>query len=459
MDANAIAQMTDRMRKTFHGGRTRPLGWRLQQLSQLKAMLRDKERELVQALQADVGKPEFESFTAELAFTTGEIGLIQKNLAKWMKPQKAATPLAGQPGRSEIHKEPLGVVLIIGAWNYPIQLTLAPLLGALAAGNCAVVKPSEVSPHTSKALAQFLPQYLDDACVKVVEGGISETTALLEQRWDHIFYTGNGNVGRVVMAAAAKNLTPVTLELGGKSPCIVDSDVDADLAARRIAWGKFFNAGQTCTAPDYVLVQRDREAALLDGFKKAIRGFYGDNPRQSPDYARIVNERHHQRVRRLIDSGEVVVGGEAVESERYIAPTVLRNVKADSPVMQEEIFGPVLPVLTVESVDEAIEFVGARPKPLALYLFAEDKDTQRRVLERTSSGGVTVNHTILHVGNPNLPFGGVGASGMGAYHGKASFDVFTHHKSVLKKGTFLDPDFIYPPYKESKLKWVKRLLG
>ncbi|MEW6776067.1 MAG: aldehyde dehydrogenase family protein [Bdellovibrionota bacterium] len=459
MASNGIPSVVESLRKSFQSGRTRPLGWREGQLSALIKMLKEREGEFTQALTKDLGKPQFESFTAELAFVIQEAVLSRKNLRKWARPEKVSTPLVAQPGKSEVRKDPLGVTLVIGAWNYPVQLTLAPLIGAIAAGNCAVVKPSEVAAHTSALLAKLVPLYLDQECIRIVEGAIQETTELLDQKWDLIFYTGNGNVAKVIMAAATKNLTPVVLELGGKSPCIVDSDADVTLAARRIAWGKFYNAGQTCTAPDYVLVKDSVEAEFVDGLKGAIREFYGDNPKKSPDFARIVNQRHHQRVRRLIDgSGEVALGGEADEADRYIAPTVLRNVKADAPVMAEEIFGPVLPVLKVKETDEAIEFVNSRPKPLALYLFTRSSQTQEKVVTRTSSGGVCVNHTILHVANPNLPFGGVGASGMGAYHGKASFDVFTHKKSVMSKPNWIDPGFIYPPYTEGKFGLVKKLI-
>jgi aldehyde dehydrogenase (NAD+) len=352
----------------------------------------------------------------------------------------------------------LGVVLIISPWNYPLQLLLVPLVGAIAAGNCAVLKPSEITPAMSDLFARRLPNYVDRESIQVVEGGVAETTALLAERFDHIFYTGNGTVGRIVMEAAAKHLTPVTLELGGKSPCIVDQHTDLDVAAKRIIWGKFFNAGQTCVAPDYVLVQQAIEDALLARMKQTLVEFFGDDPSKSPDYGRIVNERHHQRLMKLLPgSGEVVAGGVGDEEKRYIAPTILRNVPADAPVMADEIFGPILPVLKYAGIDEAIARVNARPKPLALYLFTNDEEVQKRVLERTSSGGVTVNHTLLHLTVPALPFGGVGASGLGAYHGKFSFETFSHRKSVLIKPTWLDLKFIYPPYDKTKRKLVRWL--
>jgi len=459
--ANVVAgipELVATMRGHFDSGRTRPQRWRQRQLEGLARLLEEREAEILDALAADLGKPKLEAFTAEVAYLASEIAVTRKKLAKWMKPTRVRTPLVTQPGKSFVHKDPLGLVLIIAPWNYPFQLALAPLVGALAAGNCAVVKPSEISPQTSTLIARLLPEYLDPDCVKVVEGAVPETTELLAQRWDHIFYTGNGTVGRIVMAAAAKHLTPVTLELGGKSPCIVDEQVNLDVAARRIVWGKFYNAGQTCVAPDYVLAHESVHDLLLDKLVSTVREFYGADPQKSGDYGRIVNERHHRRLMKLMDSGEAVVGGTGDESDRYIAPTVLRNVAGDSPVMADEIFGPILPVLPIESVDKAIAFVNERPKPLALYLFSDDGEVQKDVIRRTSSGGATINHAWLHLAVHDLPFGGVGESGMGAYHGKASFDTFTHHKSVLQKPTKVDPTLLYPPYDDKKKKILRFLM-
>jgi aldehyde dehydrogenase (NAD+) len=320
-----------------------------------------------------------------------------------------------------------------------------------------VLKPSEVAPASSAVLAELVPRYLDRECVQVVEGGVAETTELLSQQWDHIFYTGNGTVGRIVMQAAARHLTPVTLELGGKSPAIVDAEVDLEVAARRITWAKFFNAGQTCVAPDYVLVHPSQEQPLLSAIKSTLREFYGDDPKKSADYGRIVNDRHHTRLVRLLGAGEVVTGGQHDAAQRYLAPTVLRNVPADAPVMADEIFGPILPVLTVPDVNAAIRFVTARDKPLALYVFSKNSAHIDQILESTTSGGACVNDAVTHLVPPDLPFGGVGGSGMGAYHGRAGFDTFTHRKSVLHKGTLVDPALRYPPYTDTKFKWVKRL--
>ena len=446
------------LRAHFESGGTKPLSWRLSQLDALKHFLMEREQDIFAALDADLGKPATEAFTAEIGITLTDLRLARKNLASWMKPERVRTSLAAMPGRSYIYREPLGVTLIIGAWNYPLYLVLSPLLGALAAGNCAVLKPSELAPNVSALLAKWLPKYLDSKAVQVVEGAVPETTALLREKWDHIFYTGNGTVGRIVMEAAAKQLTPVTLELGGKSPCIVDESADLDMAAKRIVYGKFFNAGQTCVAPDYVLVHEHVHDALINRMVSTIREFYGDDPKRSPDYARIVNERHHARLTRLLGDADVVTGGETDVPDRYIAPTILKNVTEDDALMREEIFGPILPVISVASLGSAIGFVNRHDKPLALYLFAGDKDAQDRVLAGTSAGGTTINHIWLHLGVSQLPFGGVGESGMGAYHGRYSFETFSHRRAVLKKSTFPDPPLLFPPYSLRKLRWLKRLL-
>jgi aldehyde dehydrogenase (NAD+) len=451
--ADRIPELVARLRACFDSGRTRPLEWRRAQLRALRAMMRERGDELVAAVRADFGKPVLEAWAADVGAVSMEAGGALRRLARWTRPERVGwLPI---PGRMRVLREPLGVVLIISPWNYPIQLLLSPLVGAIAAGNCAVLKPSEVTPHTSAALARLVPRYLDPEAVALVEGGVEETTRLLAERWDHIFYTGNGTVARVVMQAAARHLTPVTLELGGKSPCIVDDDVDVRVAARRIAWGKFLNAGQTCVAPDYVLVKRELEEKLVEALAETVESFYGSDPKRSPDFARIVNERHHQRVAGLLKDGTPVFGGEVDAAQRYVAPTVLRGVSPDSSIMQEEIFGPVLPVLPVASIDEAIDFVNRREKPLALYLFTRRREVEERVLARTSSGGACVNGTILHLASPDLPFGGVGPSGMGAYHGRFSFETFSHRKAVLVRGLRLDPKMLYPPYGRLKTRLAK----
>jgi len=424
-------------------------------------MLAEGEASFTTALGRDLGKSAIEGFVTEIALVRAEIDYALQHLDGWLRPEKAHVPTKQLPGRARIHRDPLGVVLIIGPWNYPIQLVLAPLVGALAAGNAAVLKPYEVSEHSSHALAKLVPQYLDPEAVSVVEGGVRETTALLDERWDHIFYTGNGTVGRVVMAAAAKHLTPVTLELGGKSPTIVDRSANLDVAARRIAWGKYINAGQTCVAPDYVLVDRQVEGPLAARLRDTVLRFYGDDPSASSDYGRIINDRHFARLARMLDdegAGEVIFGGERDEADRYIAPTALRGTDPTAPIMQEEIFGPVLPLLAVDNMDAAIDFVNTRDKPLALYVFAENQAVSDRIVNHTAAGGVCVNATVFHLVVPGLPFGGVGESGMGAYHGRASFEAFSHAKSVLSKPTSVDPSIAYPPYRGLKAKLLRRLL-
>ncbi|MGZ4804053.1 MAG: aldehyde dehydrogenase family protein [Acidimicrobiia bacterium] len=458
---DAPTDIVKRLRSTFDAGRTRPVEWRTAQLKALKRLLAEGESEMLDALRRDLGKSATEGFVTEIALVRAEIDHTLAHLGGWLRPQKVHVPAKQLPGKARIHRDPLGVVLIIGPWNYPIQLVLAPLVGALAAGNAAVLKPAELSAHASHALARLVPRYLDPDAVAVVEGGVPETTSLLDERWDHIFYTGNGAVGRVVMAAAAKHLTPVTLELGAKSPTIVDRSANLDVAARRIAWGKYTNAGQTCVAPDYVLVDRRVEGPLTARLRDTVRRFYGDDPQMSADYGRIINDRHFARLGRLLDddgAGEVVYGGERDENDRYLAPTAVRGTEPTSPMMQEEIFGPVLPLIAVDDVDAAIEFVNAREKPLALYVFTEDADVADRVVANTTAGGMCVNSTVFHLAVPGLPFGGVGESGMGAYHGRATFETFSHAKSVLTKPTSVDPGIAYPPYQGIKAKLLRRLL-
>ena len=450
-----IAPTVQRLRQTFDSGRTRPLAWRKEQLEGVLAFGREQSEALVAALQADMGKPELEARTSDIGQISVEAKLALKNLKKWTRPEGAGwMPVLG---RSFVQRDPLGVVLIIAPWNYPVGLLVSPMIGALAAGNAMVLKPSEVTPRTSAALAELLPKYIDTDAVAIIEGGVEETSALLEERFDHILYTGNGSVGRIVMEAASRNLTPVTLELGGKSPCIVDRTADLAVAGRRIAWGKFMNAGQTCIAPDYILVESSVEEALIESIQQAVHEFYGDDPGQSSDYTRIVNRRHHERISKLMAGHSVVFGGSSDPERCYIEPTLLRGVPPTAPIMQEEIFGPVLPVLTIENLDEAIQFVNGREKPLALYLFSQDSAAEEKVLSETTSGGACMNGTILHIGNSKMPFGGVGPSGMGAYHGRHSFETFSHRKAVLRRGIRLDPKMMYPPYTKRKTDMIKKM--
>jgi len=455
---DSAAATVEALRATYRSGVTRPLAWRRRQLQQLARMLEENEAEFADALRTDLGKSPIEAYITETAFVLSEVEDMLKHLARWNRPKRVRSPLVTLPARSKLVPEPLGVVLVIAPWNYPMQLLLAPVAGAIAAGNTVVMKPSEVSAATSAVLARLVPRYLDPSAVTLVEGGVPETTALLEQRFDHIFYTGNGTVGRVVMAAAARHLTPVTLELGGKSPVIVDRSANLRVAARRVAWGKWLNAGQTCIAPDYVLVDEQVRQGFLDELTRAVTAFYGADPRNSPDYGRIVSDRHVTRLAGLLEGGTVVLGGDVEPGERYIAPTVLVDVDPASPIMQEEIFGPLLPVLTVSSAREAVDFVNDRDHPLALYVFASDRSVCDDVVARTTSGGVTVNGTMLHFTNPHLPFGGVGESGMGGYHGESGVRLFQHLKPVLSRGTALDPSLPYPPYNDRKAKIFRKVL-
>ena len=456
-----IPEIVQQLRDGFHSGVVRDIESRRAQLRSLREMFVEQEDRLIDALVADVGKPRIEAYTTEIAFTINEIDHTLKHLDAWNKPTKVKVPITFKPGSATLRPEPLGTVCIIAPWNYPVQLLFAPLVPALAAGNTAVLKPSEVTPSVSALIEELVPRYFNASTVAVVTGAVDETTALLEQRFDHIFYTGNGKVGRVVMRAAAEHLTPVTLELGGKSPAIVAADANIEVSAKRLAWAKFLNAGQTCVAPDYVLVDASVEDQFVTALADAVTTFYGADPRQSNDYARIVNERHHDRLMKLLEAGgydATVIGGTGDRGSRYIAPTVLAGVKPDAAVMDDEIFGPILPVLAVGDVDEAIRFVNDREKPLALYAFSSDEDTLEHVVANTSAGGVTLNHAIMHLAVPDLPFGGVGESGMGSYHGKAGFDTFSHAKAVLDKPTRPDPALMYPPYTNMKQKIIRKFL-
>ncbi|MEV7423397.1 MULTISPECIES: aldehyde dehydrogenase family protein [unclassified Streptomyces] len=431
--AEASAEAVARLRATFGTGRTKELSWRLGQLAALRALLTEEAETLQAALLADLGKNPVEAYRAEVGFTINELDHTVTHLEEWLRPKAAAVPDAFLPAEARVVRDPLGVVLIIAPWNYPVQLALAPLVGALASGNAVVVKPSELAPATSAALAGLLPKYLDTDAVAVVEGAVPETTALLEQRFDHIFYTGSGNVGRIVMTAAAKHLTPVTLELGGKSPVVVEPGADLEVTARRIARGKFANAGQTCVAPDYVLAIGDTAARLEPYLAAAVRELYGDDTAANPGYGKIVNDRNFDRLTGLLGAGRVVTGGGHDRTARHIDPTVLADVPPDAPVMSEEIFGPILPVLPVPDLDAAITFINDRDKPLALYAFTGSDRTKERLTRETSSGALTFGLPVQHLAVPELPFGGVGASGMGRYHGEYSIDTFSHAKAILDK--------------------------
>ncbi len=444
-------------RQYFHTGATRPVVARKQALDKLEAALLRREGDLLSALQSDLGKAPFEGYATEVGLVLAELRDTRKHLGAWSRPRRVPMPLSQFPSTGRVCPEPYGVALIMAPWNYPVQLTLVPLISALAAGCTAVVKPSELAPATSAILASLLGETFPPEYVRVVEGGVETNTALLEERFDVIFFTGSPRVGKIVMAAAARHLTPVTLELGGKSPVIVCPDADLDLTARRLVWGKFLNAGQTCVAPDHVYVPAAQRDGLVRAMGKYIQKSYGDNPLDSPDLPRIVNASHFTRLLSLLDGGRVAFGGKSAEYTLKIEPTILTDVEENSPIMSEEIFGPLLPVLTYDSLDGLVAQLQSRERPLALYLFTRDKGTERRVLEALPFGGGCVNDTVVHLTASGLPFGGVGNSGMGACHGKAGFDAFTHQKSILKKGR-LDVPVRYPPYQDSKIRLLKKLM-
>lgn len=447
------------LRQTFTSGKTKSLNWRKEQLLNLKRLLQENENAVYQALEKDLGKCQFESYIAEYSFVLHDIDLFVKNLKKWSRTKTVATPLLAQPGTSKLKPEPYGVSLIMGAWNYPIQLVLSPMVASLAAGNCVVLKPSELAVETSKLLADLIPKYLDNSAVSVFEGGVVETTELLKQRFDHIMYTGSEMVGKIVMRAASEHLTPVCLELGGKSPCIVDDSTNLKVTADRIVWGKFMNAGQTCIAPDYILVTPQQREPLIAALKKSLEKQYGRDPKLSKDFGRIINERHFDRLANYLEGQQdnLVVGGQTEKEQKYIAPTILFAPELDSPVMQDEIFGPILPIIEVESIDRAIEFVNEREKPLALYLFSKNDDVVKKVTEQTSSGTQCVNDAVIFMVNHRLPFGGVGNSGMGSYHGKWGFDTFSHLKPIMHRSFAADAPIRYAPFSGWKQKAMKLL--
>ncbi|MBD2356908.1 aldehyde dehydrogenase [Tolypothrix sp. FACHB-123] len=453
----SINDIIHKQREFFQTGKTKDVAFRIEKLKILKQAVIENEQAIIQALKADLNKPEFEAYATEI-LVYKEIDYAIKHIKTWTKPQKAAVPLEFLQYSAKIYPDPLGVVLIIGPWNYPFNLMIGPLVGAIAAGNCTILKPSELAPHTSSLLAGIIAKYFDPAYIALVEGGVETSQNLLAEKFDYIFFTGGTNVGRIVMEAAAKHLTPVTLELGGKSPCIVDTEINLEHTVKRIIWGKFVNAGQTCIAPDYILVDKKIKINLVEGLKKTIKEFYGDNPETSPDYARIISTKHFDRLVNLLKNGEVIIGGKTNLAERYIAPTLLENVSLDNAIMQEEIFGPILPIIEYDDIQEAIALINSRPKPLALYLFSQNKNLQQRILQETTSGGVCLNDTIMQYGVPSLPFGGVGDSGIGSYHGKAGFDTFSHRKSVLQNSFLFDLNWRYAPY-QGKLAFLKRFLG
>lgn len=456
MNSEQLIATFERSKAAFAEGRSKPVTWRLAQLQALEHMLVTHEQDFCAALEKDLSKSATEAWLTEISYVINESRYVRKNLRRWVREQRVRTPLSLQPGWSRVRPEPLGSVLIIAPWNYPLQLCLAPLVTALAAGNCAVIKPSELAPETSAALSRLLPRFLDPQCIQTVEGGVEVATVLLDQPWDHIVFTGGEKVAKIVMAAAARNLTPVTLELGGKSPCIVLPDADLDIAARRIIWGKFTNAGQTCIAPDHVMADQQTIAKLIPRMRTAIEEMFGPDPSQSPDYGRIVNRAHFDRLTALVEPRIVVAGGQSNAGDLYLAPTLLYPAGSDSPSMESEIFGPVLPLVEVAGLEDAISRVQSGNKPLAAYLFTASKQAQQRVIECLSAGSVCINDVLVFMAVDGLPFGGVGISGTGNYKGHAGFRQLSHNKAVLKRSFWPDPKMRYAPMDKNKIKWLRR---
>jgi len=456
MNSEDVADLVATLRTVHASGRTRPVEWRLAQLDGLERMLQEHEADISAALADDLGRSAAEAWIADIMPSLAEIAYARKRVRKWIRPRRTRLPLNQLPARGWVQYEPLGVVLIISPWNYPIQLTLSPLVGAIAAGNCVVVKPSEVAPATSALLADLLPRYVDAEAVMVVEGDGETSQALLAQGFDHVLFTGGTEIGRKILAAAAPTLTPVSLELGGKSPVFIAADADLGAAARRISWLKLMNSGQTCLAPDYILV----EASVRDRFVEQLLSTLAEFRAESPDAGQpIVNDRQFERLARYLEAtkGTIAVGGTVSKVDRTVQPTVILDPDPDEPAMCEEIFGPLLPVITVDDLDEAIRFVNGRPKPLAVYAFSGSKKIRKRIVDEVPGGAVVFNHIAMHVLVPQLPLGGVGDSGMGGYHGEWGFQMFSHRKSVLSKSAKPDPRFVYPPYTERALALMRRM--
>lgn len=464
--SQGVKELLKKQRELFETGVTKTYSFRYNAISSLYQALKAREEDLIQAFQVDMKKPPFESYVAELDFVYAEMRYAMKHLKSWMKPKRVLPTFAEFPAiNCKIIPEPLGSVLIIGPWNYPFQLILAPLIGAIAAGNTAILKPSEYAPATAKFIEDIIAQVFSPDYVSVVMGGIKESEVLLAEKFDFIFFTGSIPVGKIIAAAAAKHLTPSVLELGGKSPCIVHCDISGGLllkaAARRVVWGKFLNGGQTCVAPDYLIIHEDIKKQFLEEMIHVIKIFYGEEAEKSKDYARIINERHFDRLVKLMTStaaGHIICGGKFKREELFIAPTVIDNALLNDPIMNEEIFGPIFPVLTYRTLDDLLQIINHHPNPLALYLFAKDKSFQREILSRISFGGGCINDTVMHLVNHRMPFGGRGTSGFGAYHGRYGFDTFSHKKSVLKNPLSIDNFFRYPPYPNWKLKLIRKFL-
>jgi aldehyde dehydrogenase (NAD+) len=450
-------ELIETQRAFFLQGQTKSVQFRLEMLNKLRNMIKSNEQLLMDTLRQDLNKSEFDSYITEIGIVLEEIRFTMKNLTGWVKPKRVKSSLTGIGSKNYIYSEPYGVALIIAPWNYPFQLSIAPLIGAIAAGNCAVIKPSELTPKTSSLINKLISEHFPKEFISVVEGGVETNTALLKEKFDYIFFTGSVPVGRIIMEAASKHLTPVTLELGGKSPCIVHEDANLKLAAKRIAWGKFINAGQTCVAPDYLFIHKRVKDEFLQLFREAITELYGADPIGRGDFTRIVSERHFKRLASFLSNGTTYFGGRYDQTKLIIEPTVLVDIDWDDEVMSDEIFGPILPVMEYVDLGSVVAQIGKRPKPLALYTFSEGSEVQNFVLNNLSFGGGCINDTVFHLSSPHLPFGGVGESGIGAYHGKGSFEVFSHQKSILKQTTLFDLPFRYPNTKNA-LKKIKMFI-
>jgi len=454
-----ITDIIEKQKVFFKEGKLKDIRFRKEMLKKLKASVLYHSKSIEEALKKDLGKSQFESYATETGLILEEIDLHLKYLSKWTKPRKVKSPWVHFISRSFIYSEPFGRVLIYGTWNYPVQINLIPLVGAISAGNCAIIKPSEFTPNSTELLARIIGDIFPEDYVSVITGEVEESQFLLSQKFDFIFFTGSSKTGRLILEGAAKNLTPVCLELGGKSPCIVDESANIDLAARRIMWGKFVNAGQTCISPDYLLVQKDVKDMLMTKMKEYILTFFGENPAHSVDYGRIINLSNLNRLAALLSEGKIITGGKINAEDRYLSPTIIDDIKPQDPIMQEEIFGPILPVMTYSKFDEIKEYINSKPKPLALYYFSQNRENKMKAIREIPSGTMCINETVVQFGNSYLPFGGVGNSGFGKYHGKFSFDTFSHLKSVLYKSTIVDLPFRYPPYTGAKLKIMKLFLG
>jgi len=452
-----IQKKIEKQKEFFKTNKTKDISFRMLYLFKLKEVIQNKEEKILEALKKDLGKSDFEAYTSEVGFVLKSLDYTLKNIRNWAKTKKVRRPIFMPISKSYVKYEPHGTVLIIGPFNYPFQLIMEPLIGALAAGNTAIIKPSDKTPETVEILKEIIEEVFDKEHVDVVTGNREAVSELIHSDFDYIFFTGSVPVGKIVMEAASKNLTPVTLELGGKSPTIVHKDADIEKAAARIAWGKYYNAGQTCIAPDYIYVHEDVKDKLLEGLTKEIVDFYGAEPLKSPDYGRIINHKEFNRLSDLIDDQKLYFGGEKIEEKLKISPTILTNVTWDDDVMQEEIFGPILPVLTYNKISEVVNIIKDKPRPLSLYLFTEDKNLQKKIEDEVPFGGGCINDTISHVSSPRLPFGGTGNSGIGSYHGEESFITFSHKKSMMKKSTKFDIRYIYPPYK-GKLGFIKKIM-